>query len=95
MKPYDKNIGPVENRLVSLLAIGEGFHNYHHTFPYDYRTSEWGFKLNLTTMFLDGMAAIGQAHKLRTATPATVEARAERTGQPELTRAGVEIRKDR
>ena len=92
MKPYDSNIGPVENRLVSFLTVGEGFHNYHHTFPYDYRTSEWGFQLNMTTMFLDAMAAIGQAYKLRTATPATVEARALRTGVPELTRKGVEER---
>ena len=37
MKPYDTGIGPVENRAVSLLALGEGFHNYHHTFPFDYR----------------------------------------------------------
>ena len=29
--------------------MGEGFHNYHHTFPYDYSTSEWGFRLNVTT----------------------------------------------
>ncbi|KAG0431493.1 hypothetical protein HPB47_021722 [Ixodes persulcatus] len=30
-KPYDKAISPSENWLVSVLAIGEGFHNYHHT----------------------------------------------------------------
>ena len=38
MKPYDTSIGPVENMGVSVLALGEGFHNYHHTFPYDYST---------------------------------------------------------
>jgi len=95
MKPYDRTIGPVENRLVSFLAVGEGFHNYHHTFPYDYRTSEWGFRLNLTSVFLDAMAAIGQAYNLRTASPATIEARAARTGVPELTRKGVEEMKAR
>ena len=35
MKPYDATIGPVENMSVSVLALGEGFHNYHHTFPQD------------------------------------------------------------
>ena len=49
MKPYDVKIGPVENMAVTVLAIGEGFHNYHHTFPYDYSTSEWGPHLNITT----------------------------------------------
>merc|ERR1719245_2067127 len=86
MKPYDKRIGPVENMAVSLVALGEGFHNYHHTFPYDYSTSEWGFRVNLTTGFINLMAKLGQAYKLRTANPLTVAARAARTGQPELTR---------
>jgi len=85
-KPYDKNIGAVENMFVSVLAMGEGFHNYHHTFPYDYSTSEWGFRVNLTTMFIDLMAKLGQAYKLRSANPLTVAARAARTGQPELTK---------
>ena len=35
--------------------MGEGFHNYHHTFPYDYGTSEWGFRLNVTTRFINAM----------------------------------------
>lgn len=86
-KPYDVNIGPTENMFVSVLAMGEGFHNYHHTFPYDYSTSEWGFRVNLTTIFIDLMAKLGQAYKLRTANPVTIAARAVRTGQPELTRA--------
>ena len=59
MKPYDKTIGPVENMTVSVLAMGEGFHNYHHTFPYDYSTSEYGLKFNVTTAFINFMAKIG------------------------------------
>uniref|UniRef100_A0A8C2UPH6 Stearoyl-CoA desaturase n=1 Tax=Chinchilla lanigera TaxID=34839 RepID=A0A8C2UPH6_CHILA len=35
-RPYDKNINPRESPLVSLGTMGEGFHNYHHSFPYDY-----------------------------------------------------------
>ena len=45
---------------MSLLALGEGFHNYHHTFPYDYSTSEWGLQFNMTTAFIDFMAGIGE-----------------------------------
>merc|ERR1712156_726359 len=67
LKPYDENIGPAENRLVSVLAMGEGFHNYHHTFPYDYSTSEWGLRLNVTTRFINAMAKLGFAYDLRTA----------------------------
>jgi len=89
-KPYDVNIGATENMMVSLLAMGEGFHNYHHTFPYDYSTSEWGLSINLTTAFINLMARLGLAYKLRTANPGTVAARAARTGQAHLTRAGIQ-----
>lgn len=62
-KPYDKRINPVENLLVSIGAIGEGFHNFHHTFPRDYATSEFGFiYFNFTKGFIDFMAWIGQAY---------------------------------
>ena len=71
---------------MSVLAMGEGFHNYHHTFPYDYGTSEWGFRLNVTTRFINTMAKLGFAYDLRTASPSVVAARAARTGHPELTR---------
>ena len=71
--------------IVSILAMGEGFHNYHHTFPYDYSTSEWGYTFNTTTKLIDLMSCIGQAYNLRTASTETIEARSIRTGQPELT----------
>eukprot|EP01095_Lingulamoeba_sp_RSL-Kostka_P005222 TRINITY_DN1655_c8_g1_i1.p1 TRINITY_DN1655_c8_g1~~TRINITY_DN1655_c8_g1_i1.p1 ORF type:complete len:835 (-),score=235.58 TRINITY_DN1655_c8_g1_i1:253-2757(-) len=28
---------PKDNFLISLLTFGEGYHNFHHEFPYDYR----------------------------------------------------------
>lgn len=79
-KPYDKNISPVEIPWVSFVAVGEGFHNYHHTFPWDYSTSELGWKFNMSTMFIDAMAKIGQAYDLKTAPPEMVERRKLRTG---------------
>ena len=80
------NLSSAPTRLVSVLAMGEGFHNYHHTFPYDYSTSEWGLRLNVTTRFINAMAKLGFAYDLRTASPSVVAARAARTGHPELTR---------
>ncbi len=59
-KPYDTRIGPVENMFVSIQALGEGFHNYHHTFPQDYATSEYGIgHFNTTKGFIDLMAFFG------------------------------------
>jgi stearoyl-CoA desaturase (delta-9 desaturase) len=59
-RPYDKNIRPVDNIFVSLKVVGEGFHNFHHTFPQDYAASEHGFHyFNLSKAFIDLMAFFG------------------------------------
>ncbi|XP_063930916.1 acyl-CoA Delta-12 desaturase-like [Zophobas morio] len=80
-KPYDKNICPVEVPTLTILTGGEGWHNYHHTFPWDYRTGELGkYRFNLTTSFLDLMAAIGWAYDLKTVSKEMVLRRAKRTG---------------
>ncbi|GLD62832.1 acyl-CoA desaturase-like protein [Lates japonicus] len=79
-RPYDKNINPRENKFVTFSAIGEGFHNYHHTFPYDYATSEFGCKLNLTTCFIDFMCFLGLAKDRKRVSHELVMARIQRTG---------------
>ncbi|XP_034827051.2 acyl-CoA Delta-9 desaturase-like [Maniola hyperantus] len=80
-KPYDKNIAPVENPALSIITHGEAFHNYHHTFPWDYKAAELGnYSANFTTFFIDRMAKIGWAYDLRTVTPELIKKRVERTG---------------
>ncbi|XP_072400175.1 acyl-CoA Delta-9 desaturase-like isoform X2 [Diabrotica undecimpunctata] len=80
-KPYDGSINPVENRFVSAIGFGEGWHNYHHTFPWDYKAAELGnYRMNFTTALLDFMAHIGQAYDLKTVSAEMVRKRAHRTG---------------
>lgn len=46
--------------------MGEGWHNYHHVFPWDYRAAELGtYSLNITTFWLDQFAKIGWAYDLK------------------------------
>jgi stearoyl-CoA desaturase (delta-9 desaturase) len=67
--------------MVSLLTLGEGWHNYHHVFPWDYKTAEiGGNRINPTTRFIDFMARIGWAYDLKTAPMSMVKKRVERTG---------------
>nr|AER29864.1 acyl-CoA Z9 desaturase [Ctenopseustis obliquana] len=80
-RPYDKNINPVETKPVSLVVFGEGFHNYHHTFPWDYKTAELGgYSLNISKLFIDTMAKIGWAYDMKSVSPDIVEKRVKRTG---------------
>lgn len=76
-----RNIYATENLSVSILAIGEGWHNYHHTFPWDYKTSELGkYSTNFTTAFIDLMAKIGWAYDLKSVSEEMVKNRTRRTG---------------
>jgi len=80
-RPYDKHINPSENLLVTVGAIGEGFHNYHHTFPWDYRASEFGVKINISTIFINLMAKIGWAYDLKIVSEDVIYQRKLRTGE--------------
>ncbi|XP_015789993.1 acyl-CoA desaturase [Tetranychus urticae] len=83
-KPYDNTIGPVEQNFWKIWVFtGEFYHNFHHTFPQDYKASEWGWigQLNSAAMFIELMAMIGQAYDLKTTPRKIVLARKSRTGQ--------------
>jgi len=66
-RPYKLNIPPAENTFVSTIAGGEGYHNYHHTFPKDYAASEYGIlkQWNPSKLFIDCFAAVGWARNRR------------------------------
>lgn len=58
-----RKISPVDNLAVSMAALGEGWHNYHHVFPWDYKTGELGdYKFNISTAFIDFFAKFGWAY---------------------------------
>ncbi|XP_043495548.1 acyl-CoA Delta-9 desaturase-like [Polistes fuscatus] len=81
IKPYDSTITPTEIPAVSFLAFGEGWHNYHHVFPWDYKAAEFGnYKVNFTTAIIDSFAKIGWAYDLKTVSHEMIEKRACRTG---------------
>ncbi|XP_039265257.2 stearoyl-CoA desaturase 5-like isoform X1 [Styela clava] len=81
-RPYDVSINPRENKIVAFFAMGEGFHNYHHAFPQDYSTSEFGIsKLNPTTLFIDMMAFVGLAYRRNKISQQMIGARKRRTGE--------------
>ena len=59
-KPYDSSIEPTENIWMAICTLGEGWHNYHHAFPWDFKASEFGpGKVNFTTRLLLIFAKLG------------------------------------
>lgn len=70
--PYDPNSWPAENPLVSLGALGEGWHNWHHKYPFDYAASEYGItkQFNPTKLLIDVCCYFGLASDRKRATGA-------------------------
>lgn len=64
-RPYDKKINPAENIVVSIAAMGEGWHNYHHVFPWDYKAAELAHRFNITTFWIQLFSKIGWAYDLK------------------------------
>jgi stearoyl-CoA desaturase (delta-9 desaturase) len=63
-RPYDPKINPTENAAVAVASLGEGWHNWHHKYPYDYAASEFGADaaFNPTKLLIDTFAKLGLVH---------------------------------
>lgn len=66
--------------VVAFFAVGEGWHNYHHAFPWDYRASELGSPLNVTGFLIDVLANLGLIYDRREASHNMIKNRCMRTG---------------
>jgi len=79
--PYDQHINPAENKSVAFLTSGEGWHNYHHVFPWDYKAAELGnYRMNMTTAAIDFFSWLGVAYDRKTVPDSIIRARCLRTG---------------
>ena len=67
--PYDDSIYSAENPIVSVLAVGEGWHNWHHKYPFDYAASEFGVsrQFNPTKFMIDLWCMMGLASNRKSA----------------------------
>lgn len=75
-----RSILPVENMFLGFFTIGEGWHNYHHAFPWDYRASELGSALNVTGYLIDIFADFGWIYDRKEASHNMIKNRAMRAG---------------
>ena len=77
----NRNINPRDNWWLKHIGGGEGWHNYHHTFPWDYRSGELGGgRSNLIAYVIDWFHAMGWAYDLKSVPTTMIRERARRTG---------------
>lgn len=66
---------------MAFITSGEGWHNYHHVFPWDYKASELGnYGTNTTRAIIDFCAWLGLAYDLKSVPEKVVYNRVRRTG---------------
>lgn len=81
-RPYDGSIAARENLYMNAWTFGEGYHNFHHVFPQDYRGSEFGGveHWNINTLLIRIFELFGWAYDLKTTSPEMIARRIKRTG---------------
>lgn len=64
-RPYNRKISAVDNFFVSIFTFGEGYHNYHHAFPHDYRNGVKGYNIDPGKWLIWSLSKVGLAKNLR------------------------------
>lgn len=64
-QPYSLKHSAKDNFIVALLAVGEGYHNFHHSFAGDYRNGVKWYQWDPTKWAIKSLAWMGQTYKLR------------------------------
>ncbi|GLB41031.1 putative stearyl-CoA desaturase that utilizes O(2) and electrons from reduced cytochrome b5 to introduce the first double bond into saturated fatty acyl-CoA substrates [Lyophyllum shimeji] len=62
---YDDVLTPRDHLLSAILTMGEGYHNFHHQFPMDYRNAYLWYQYDPTKWFIAICSKIGLASHLR------------------------------
>jgi stearoyl-CoA desaturase (delta-9 desaturase) len=63
---YSKEQTARDNWVTALITTGEGYHNYHHQFPLDYRNGIKFYHYDPAKWLIKGLALCGLASDLRT-----------------------------
>lgn len=58
-QPYSTANSSRDNWWLSLITFGEGYHNYHHAFPRDYRNGPKWSNIDPSKWVIYGLAALG------------------------------------
>ncbi|XP_070490553.1 delta(9)-fatty-acid desaturase fat-6-like [Chironomus tepperi] len=82
-KPYDGSYTAIDNDFYNIVTLGEGYHNFHHAFPFDYRANElFGLAhiTSLSNLYINVLAAFGLVYDRKFASPQMIARRVTRTG---------------
>ncbi|MBN2714990.1 MAG: fatty acid desaturase [Deltaproteobacteria bacterium] len=65
-RPWSTGNTARDNFILAVLTFGEGYHNYHHAHPSDYRNGIRFWQWDPSKWLIRGLSALGLTHNLRT-----------------------------
>jgi stearoyl-CoA desaturase (Delta-9 desaturase) len=71
-QPYSREHSARDSAVMAVLAFGEGYHNYHHSFPFDYRNGVKVWQFDPAKWMIWTLSRLGLARDLRRAPEAAV-----------------------
>jgi stearoyl-CoA desaturase (delta-9 desaturase) len=64
-QPYSTKCSARDSWILALFTMGEGYHNYHHEFQYDYRNGVKPWNFDPTKWIIWTLSKVGLTKKLR------------------------------
>lgn len=62
---FDDKLTPRDHFFTALVTLGEGYHNFHHQFPMDYRNAVKWYQWDPTKWFIACCEILGLASHLQ------------------------------
>ncbi|KAI0242549.1 stearoyl-CoA 9-desaturase [Massospora cicadina] len=62
---FDDKLTPRDHFLTALVTMGEGYHNFHHEFPQDYRNAIKFYQYDPTKWFIYAISLLGLTYDLK------------------------------
>jgi stearoyl-CoA desaturase (delta-9 desaturase) len=69
---YDGDASARDSVLTALVTFGEGYHSFHHRFPFDYRNGVRWWQWDPGKWLIWSFGRVGLASKLRTASKSSI-----------------------
>lgn len=72
-QPYSKKSSARDNTLLAFITYGEGYHNYHHAFQWDYRNGIKWWHFDPTKWMINTFSFIGLTRDLKRCSQEQIE----------------------
>ncbi|ANZ77426.1 BA75_05191T0 [Komagataella pastoris] len=66
VQPFDDRRTPRDHFLTAIVTFGEGYHNFHHEFPSDYRNALKWYQYDPTKIVIYLSSKVGLSYNLKT-----------------------------